>query len=195
MRRAIRQLLLPTALVAVALIAPAQASASTLDVQRDCADSDVFERKHSRADLQATLDNVQGDLAEYGTCRQMILAALAAMKSKANKSNDPGGGGASADLNGDGVITPKEKKVAAKRAKEAREKRNQQIAAVSDDLIQDEAATASGDGGSGGSSLPLILALVALVCAGAGGGLWYASKRNPAVANALRRVPVPFRNS
>ncbi len=69
----------------------------------------------------------------------MILAALAAMKSKANKSNDPGGGGASADLNGDGVITPKEKKVAAKRAKEAREKRNQQIAAVSDDLIQDEA--------------------------------------------------------
>jgi hypothetical protein len=196
MERAIRQLLLPTALVALALIAPAQASASTLDVQRDCADSDVFERKHSRSDLQATLNNVQGDLAEYGTCKQMIQAALAALKTKSGKSSGPGGSGASADLDGDGVVTPAEKKVAAKRAKEARERRNEQIAAVSDDLIQDDAATASGDGGgSGGSSLPLILALAALLCAGVGGGLWYASKRNPAVANALRRVPVPFRNS
>jgi hypothetical protein len=41
----------------------------------------------------------------------------------------------------------------------------------------------------------MVLILVALLCAGTGGGLWYASKRNPAVANALRRVPLPFRNS
>jgi hypothetical protein len=191
MERVIQQLLLPTTLVALALVVPAQAHASVLDVQRDCADSDTFERKHSRADLQATLNDVQADLAEYGTCKQMIQAALAALKGKGGKSN---GSGASADLNGDGVITPKEKKIAAKRAKQAREKRNQQIAAVSDDLLQDDAATAGGDS-SGGSSLPLILALVALLCASVGGGLWYASKRNPAVANALRRVPVPFRNS
>jgi len=195
MERVIRQLLLPTVIVALALIAPAQASASVLEVQRDCADSDVFEHDHSRKDLQNTLSEVQADLAEYGTCKQMILAELAALKAKGGGPNGPGDDGRSADLNGDGVVTQTEKKIAAKRAKQAREKRNEQIAAISDDLVQDDAAAASGDGGSGGSSLPLILALVALVCAGVGGGLWYASKRNPAVANALRRVPVPFRNS
>lgn len=195
MERAIRQLMLPTVLVVLALLAPAQAAtASTLDVQRDCADSDVFEKKHSRADLRATLPKVQADLAEYGTCKQMILAALAALKTKAGASGS-GGGTIDPDLNGDGVVTPTEKRIAAKRAKEKREKRNKQIAAVSDDLVQDDAATVSGGGGSGGSSLPLILTLVALLCAGLGGGLWYASKRNPAVANTLRRVPLPFRNT
>jgi outer membrane receptor protein involved in Fe transport len=193
MERAIRQLMLPTVLVVLALLAPATATASTLDVQRDCADSDVFEKKHSRSDLRATLPKVQADLAEYGTCKQMIMAALAALKTKAGASGT--GGGIDPDLNGDGVVTPTEKRIAAKKAKEKREKRNKQIAAVSDDLIQDEAATAGGSGGSGGSSLPLILTLAALLCAGVGGGLWYASKRNPAVANTLRRVPLPFRNS
>lgn len=188
--------MLPTVLVLLALIAPAQASASTLAVQRDCADSDVFERKHSRADLEATLKEIQADVDEYSDCKRMILAALAAAKAKgAGNPDGPGGaGGASADINGDGVITPAEKRIAAKRAKEAREKRSQQIAAVSDDLIQDDDASAGG-GSSDGPSLPLILLLVALVCAGTGGGLWYASKRNPSVANALRRVPLPFRNS
>lgn len=192
MERAIRKLLLPTALVLLALVAPAQASASALDVQRDCADSDVFERKHSRADLQRALNEVQADLAEYGTCKQMIQAELAALSGKSGGAGG-GGGATTADLDGDGVVTPTEKRIAAKRAQRKRKQENRQIAAISDDLIQDDdAATATGDGGSGGSSLPLILALVALLLAGAGGGLWYASKRNPAVANALRRVPVPF---
>jgi outer membrane receptor protein involved in Fe transport len=199
MKRAIRQLTLPAALAVLALLVPAQvASASPLAVQQDCADSDVLERKHSRADLQKTLKNIQGDVDEYTDCEKMVLAALAGMK-KGKASGNGGAGGAGAidpDLNGDGVVTPREKRIAAKKAKERRERRNRQIAAVSDDLVQDDAAVATGDGGgSGGSSLPLILGLVALVCAGAGGGLWYASKRNPGVANALSRVPLPFRNS
>jgi hypothetical protein len=92
-------------------------------------------------------------------------------------------------------VTPKEKRIAAKRAKQRREQRDRQIAAVDEDLIQDDAAAASGGDSSGGTPLPLILALIALACAGIGGGLWYASKRNPAFANTLRRVPLPFRNS
>lgn len=198
MERAIRHLLLPSLLIVVALIAPAQASASSLAVLRDCADSDSFERQHSRADLLRARSEIQADLAEYGTCGQMIQAALAALKEGGGGSGAGGSGGAiDADLNGDGVITPKERKVAAKKAKQQREKRNEQLAAITDDLVQDDTeAAGAGDGGSGSdSSLPLILALLALVGAGAGGGLWYASKRNPAVANALRRVPLPFRNS
>lgn len=196
MERAIRQLLLPTIAIAIALLAPAQASGSSLAVLRDCADSDSFERNHSRADLLQARSEIQADLAEYGTCGQMIQAELASLKKGGSGGSGGSGSGASADLDGDGVVTPKERKIAAKKAKLQREKRNRKIAAISDDLVQDDAATASGDGGSGGgSSLPLILALVALVCAGAGGGLWYASKRNPGFANALRRVPLPFRNS
>jgi hypothetical protein len=196
MKRAIRQFTLPAALIALALLVPAQAAtASVLDVQRDCADSDVFERKHSRADLQATLKRIQGDVDEYTDCEKMVLAALAGGP-KAGASSK---GAPDADLNNDGVVTSKERRIAAERAKrqrEKREKRNRQIASIDQGLLDDAAAaTGSGGDGSGGMPLPLVLALIALGCAGAGGGLWYASQRNPAVANAFRRVPLPFRNS
>jgi len=197
MNRAIRHLLLPTAFVVLAILMPAQATASVLAVEQDCADSDTFERKHSEADLRAALGQIQADLAEYGTCRQMINAALAAMtKDQASKdSGDGGPGAAAADIDGDGVVTPEEKAVAARKAKAKQKQRNQEIAAVSDELVQDDVAVATGDDDSGGMSLPLILAIVALICAGIGGGLWYAAKRNPAFANALRRVSPPFGNS
>jgi hypothetical protein len=194
MKTAIRQLLLPTALVVLVLLVPAQAaSASVLAVQQDCADSDTFERKHSRADLQNTLKQIQGDVDEYTDCEKMVLAALASSK-KAGGPGGAGGGAPDADLNNDGVVTPKEKRIAAQRAKRQREQRDRQIAAVDEDLIQDDAAASLGDDDSGGTPLPLILALIALACAGIGGGLWYASQRNPALANAFRRVPLPFRN-
>lgn len=194
MKRAIRQLMLPTALVVLALLVPAQAAhASVLGVQRDCADSDTLERKHSRADLKNTLNQIQGDVDEYTDCERMVRAALAASN---GRGGGAGGGGIDPDLNNDGVVTPKERRIAKRLAKQRREQRDRQIAAVDEDLIQDDAAASSGGGSdSGGTPLPLILALIALGCAGIGGGLWYASKRNPAFANALRRVPLPFRNS
>lgn len=199
MKRTIRQLLLPTTFVVLAILLPVQAaSASAIDVQRDCGDSDVFERKHSRADLEAALRDPQADLAEYGTCKQMILAELAALaKTDTSKNSDDGDGpgATAADIDGDGVVTPEEKAVAAKKAKQRQKQRNQEIAAISDDLVQDNAATAAGDSDSGGPSLPLILGIIALLCAGIGGGVWYAAKRNPAFANALRRVAPPFGNS
>lgn len=192
MKRAIRQLTLPTALAVLVLLVPAQAAnASVLAVQQDCADSDSFERKHSRADLKRTLKQIQADLAEYGTCKEMIQDALAALKTGGGAG---GAGGPNADLNGDGIVTPKERRIAAKLERERREQRERQLAGIDEDLVQDGAG-ASGGGGSGGMPLPLILTLVALGCATLGGGLWYASQRNPAVANAFRRVQLPFRNS
>lgn len=196
-----RQIILSVALAVLALLVPAQAAtASPLDVQRDCADSDTFEREHSRADLRKTLRQIQGDVDEYTDCEKMILAALAGGEPKAGAASTGEGGGAQdADLNDDGVVTPKEKRIARERAKERREKRdsqNRQIASIDESLLDDDvAAVTSGGGGSDGTPLPLILALVALGCAGVGGGLWYASQRNPAVANAFRRVPIPFRQN
>ena len=196
MKRAIRQLMLPTALVVLALLVPAQAAhASVLGVQRDCADSDTLERTHSRSDLQNTLKQIQGDVDEYTDCERMVLAELASLEGRGGGSGGSGGR-IDPDLNNDGIVTPKERRIARKLAKQRREQRDRQIAAVDEDLIQDGAAASSGGGSdSGGTPLPLILALIALGCAGIGGGLWYASKRNPAFANALRRVPLPFRNT
>lgn len=187
--------MLPATLVVLGLLLPTQATASVLAVQQDCADSDVFEQKHSTGDLKDTLAEIPADLTEYGTCRQMILATLAKRKSD-NGPKDPGSpSGPAADLDGDGVVTPEEKAVVAKKAKDRQEQRNKEIAQVSDELVQDDAAAVAADGDSGGTSLPLILTIVALLCAGIGGGLWYAAKRNPAVANALRRVSPPYSSS
>src|SRR6476469_797246 len=105
MKRTIRQLLLPTTFVVLAILVlmPA-ATASALPVRQDCGDSDQLEHNHSEADLRAALDEIQADLAEYGTCKQMILAELAAL-AKADKSDKSGGGPTAnaADLDGDGV--------------------------------------------------------------------------------------------
>jgi hypothetical protein len=189
--------MLPTALVVLALLVPAQAAqASVLGVQQDCADSDTLERNHSRADLKNTLNQIQGDVDEYTDCERMVRAELASLNGEGGGPGGADGGAVDADLNDDGVVTPNEKRIAKKRAKQQREQRDRQIAAVDEDLIQDDAVVSSGGGSdSGGTPLPLILALIALGCAGIGGGLWYASKRNPAVANAFRRVPLPFRNN
>ncbi|NLT07543.1 MAG: hypothetical protein GXY03_14725 [Solirubrobacterales bacterium] len=206
MTKTIRQLLLPAAIVVLALLAPALATASPLDVQRDCADSDVFERTHSRADLKRALGQIQADLGEYGTCGQMIRAELARL----NRERGGGGGGGptaeAADLDGDGVISPEEE--AAARMGGGGSKPGDgdlppkgQVGLVHDggdrdgDSDDDAGTVAATSGGGGGGSLPLILAIVALALAAIGGGLWYAGKRNPAVGNALRRVPIPFRNS
>jgi len=204
MTKTIRQLLLPAILVALAVIAPAQASANALDVQRDCADSDVFEREHSKASLKAALRELQADAEEYTDCGQMIRDALAAMK------GGGGGGGASIasnDLDGDGVISPEEEQIAEEKAEKRKERAKKQAEKARDLLAakgfevdegdDDSSGTVAtaGGGGGGSSSLGLILAIVALACAAIGGGLWYAGKHNPAIGNALRRVPVPFRNS
>jgi hypothetical protein len=189
--------MLLTALAALALLASAPAaSASSIAVQRDCADSDVFEQNHSRADLKRALKDIQGDVDEYTDCEKMILSALAG-KASASGNSGGNGGGNSADLDGDGVVSPAERRVAAERAERERERRDRQLAAIDDELIDDgdEAGAGAGGGGSDDVPLPAILAAIALACAGIGGGLWYASKRNPAFANTLRRVPLPFRNS
>jgi hypothetical protein len=182
MKRPIRQLTLLTTLLVAAFVPAHAAVASPLEVLQDCADSDVFEQKHSRSDLNRARGEIPADLAEYATCRRLIAAALAAGGSKGGKDGS-GPGGADANL------TPAERRRAAKRKRAERRR----LAAVEDALApdDDDSGLVVGDDSSGGTPLPLILTLIALACLGIGGGVWYASRRNPAVANALRRVPLP----
>lgn len=209
MIRTVRLLLLPAALVALLLIVPAHAAASPLAVLRDCADSDFFEKRHSVADLKRARDQIQADLGEYGTCGRMIQRELA--KRRAEKG--PKATGSSVvpvDLDGDGQISDRERRIAELNAQTGgrsgtgrggSDGRTQvaQVPGVDIDPGDDDDDSSSGtvatSGGGGGSSLALILAVAALACGAVGGGLWYAGKRNPAVGNALRRVPIPFRNS
>ncbi len=184
MKRAIRQLTLLTVFGLLALVPAPAALASPLEVLQDCADSDTFEREHSRRDLNRARGQIPADLAEYATCRRLIAAALAAGGGKGGKLGGPGNGaGAGANL------TPAERRAAARRRLAERER----LASAENGLDPDGSAAGSiaGDGASDDTPLPLILTLIALGCLGAGGGIWYAARRNPAVANALRRVSLP----
>lgn len=190
MKRALRHSVLLTALL---VILPATAAAtSPITIVRDCADSDSLEGSYSNADLKRAVNRVRGDLAEYSNCKAIIQAAIG----KGPKAGGKGGGRIDPDLNNDGVVTPRERRIAKKLQRAARREKRE-LAAIGDSLSPDgDSASAGGSGGgSGGSSLPMILSLIALALLVAGTGLWYTARRNPAVANALRRVPLPGKHS
>jgi hypothetical protein len=189
MKRALRHFVLLAALLA---LVPATAAATSPNaILQDCLDSDSLEGDYSNRDLSEAVKLVRGDRAEYSNCKAIILAAR-----KGRKAGPSGDGGLpDADLNDDGVVTPKERRIAKKRARAARREQGE-LAAIGDTLSPDgDLPAGGGSGGSGGSSLPMILTLIALALLAAGGGLWYTAKRNPAVANALRRVPLPGKHS
>jgi hypothetical protein len=193
----IRKLLLPAALLAVAmaLVAAAPASAGWKEVLIDCANNDPIQGDYKRHVLQEAKQHVTGDRLAYTECTAEISAAIAKLsKSKGGSGDGDGGAGGApnADLNGDGVVTPAEKR----KAKEKKERQEQSVASVNDTLKPDGDAgsgTLAGDTASDDSSLPLILAIVLAALLVAAGGAWYAAQRNPAIANALRRVPLPGR--
>ncbi|HYJ00510.1 MAG TPA: hypothetical protein VEX36_12645 [Thermoleophilaceae bacterium] len=189
MKRALRHFVLLAALLA---LVPATAAATSPNtILQDCLDSDSLEGDYSNRDLNEAVKLVRGDRAEYSNCKAIILAARKGRKAGAGKGVPP-----DADLNNDGVVTPKEKRIAKQRARAARREQGE-LAAIGDSLSPDDADASGtgGAGGSGGSSLPMILTLIALALVAVGGGLWYTAKRNPAVANALRRVPLPGKHS
>lgn len=192
MKRALRHFVLLTALLA--LVPATAAAVAPIKIVQDCGDSDSLEGSYSNGDLQKALKLVRGDLAEYSNCKSVIAAAIgkgpkAGASGKDGEPIDP-------DLNNDGVVTPKERRIAKQRERAAR-RESRELSAIGDSLSPDAGdSTAAGSGdSSGGGSLPMILTLIALALLAVGGGLWYTAKRNPAVANALRRVPLPGKHS
>lgn len=190
MKRAFRHIVLLTALLA--LVPATAAATSPITIVRDCADSDSLEGSYSNADLKRAVNRVRGDLAEYSNCKSIIQAAIGQGPKAGGKRGAP----IDPDLNNDGVVTPRERRIAKKLEREARRK-DRELAAIGDSLSPDgdSSATGGSGGSSGGGSLPMILTLIALALLAVGVGLWYTAKRNPAVANALRRVPLPGKHS
>lgn len=190
MKRLLRQILLPAVLAAaaMALVAAGPASAAGWkQILRDCVYNEGLKGKYTRAELNNAKRHITGERIAYTECTSEIQAALSRLGGKGKgKSGGKGAYGVSDDLDGDGVVTKAERKRAAKiRAQRERDA----IAAANDALESDSASGGPGGGSSGGGGLPLILAVAGLTLAATGGGTWYAARRNPAIANALRRVP------
>lgn len=196
MKRAIRQLIVLAAVLAA--LPAATAVAGPYDILRDCLDDERVQGDYTDAQLQNALRKLTGDANEYSNCRAIIGAEIGGGGGSGGDGSPNGGGGGGGgangrydpDLDGDGKISPAERRKAKEWRERERERERRQIASIGDGfgggahpngIVPDRAS-------SGGMPLPLILALVALTLAAIGGGTWYAAQRNPAVANALRRV-------
>gem|GEM_PF-4038549 len=181
-------------LVALACAAAPAQAATWERVLRDCVlHDDGLHGHYTRSQLQEAKRNVTGERVAYTECLAEISAAMNTPAGP--KKGSPTGGklhGVVLDRNGDGVVTPAEKRAAKREARE----RKDELDDANDTLKQDAGGLAGGgsDDSSGGG-LGLILAIVALSLLAIGAAAWYAARRNPTIANALRRVPLPGRHS
>src|ERR1700710_1110179 len=95
-----RPLLILTTTLALLASATGAASASGLDVIRDCTDDEVMSKTYTQKEYRDALRQFAADGDQYGNCRDVIRraqAAAAAAKPKssgANVAGAPTGGGA-----------------------------------------------------------------------------------------------------
>jgi hypothetical protein len=201
-----RHLIAP-ALLLLALALPAAVQASPDAVVRDCAEDGSVDGKYSNADKQAALKKIPADLDEYSDCRAAISGAIGsgpkagAAKKKgdgggAGATNGGGGGGATidADTNGDGKVTAAEKAAAGKtnlalKQDEKRKDTEASLGSPKTDPTKVGAIDASET--SNGVSAPVIASIAALALLAAVAALFFLGRRNPGIAQAMRRVPVP----
>jgi hypothetical protein len=186
-------------LIALACAATPASAATWERVLRDCVlHDDGLHGSYTRSQLQEAKRNVTGERLAYTECLAEISAAMnATHKAKGGSSDGTGNGddafgGIDPDLNGDGVVTPAEKR----KAKKIAERQRDDVDQANNALRQDVAGGVGDDdssSGDGGLGLALAIAAIALLAIGA--AAWYAARRNPTIANALRRVPLPGRHS
>ena len=205
----VRHLFAP-ALILMVLAFPAAGQASPEAVVRDCAKDGSVDGKYSDKDKRAALKEIPADLNEYSDCRAAIKASIGAGGPKAGISTKPpgsggggsagsGGGGAGggrADTNGDGKVSPAERKaadnieVALKRDKD---RKSTEIALGDRKTDPAKVGAIDASNTSNGLPLPVILAIAALALLAAAAATLLLGRRNPRVAQALRRVPLPAR--
>ena len=99
-----RRPLLTLATTLALLAAAATASASGLDVIRDCTDDEVMSKTYSQKEYRDALKELAADADQYGNCRDVIkraqAAALAAGKKKGDGSGDGNAAGAGSSGSG-----------------------------------------------------------------------------------------------
>ena len=182
--------LLLTALAALAALALAPlAAASPTAVVRDCAEDGSLDGSYSDADKRAALGQIPADIDEYSDCRSVIGGSLDGGKATATAGSD----GTSSP--GAAAATPQaRRKAEARRAEKIRQARIQRARKVREKRLGARAVDPRDPGvfrtanTANGMPLPFTLALVALALIAVAGGLFTLWRRNPAFADAVRRV-------
>ena len=207
MTKRVRHLFAPALILMVLAFPAAAAQASPGAVVRDCAEDGSVDGNYSDADKRAALKQIPADLDEYSDCRSAISGSIGPKATGSKKSGGGGGavgnsgsggsGDSAADTNGDGVVTPAEKK-SAKRTEVAlkRDDKRKATEVALGDPKTNPAKVGAIDASqtSNGVSLPVILAVVALALLACAAALLILGRRKPGVAQALRRVPIPGRS-
>lgn len=181
--------LLLTALAALAaLVLAPLAAASPTAVVRDCAEDGSLDGSYSDADKRAALGQIPADIDEYSDCRSVIGGSLDGGKGTATAgSNGTSSPGAAA-------ATPQARKAEARRAEKIRQARIQRARKIREKTLGARAVDPRDPGvfraanTANGMPLPFTLALVALALIAVAGGLFTLWRRNPAFADAVRRV-------
>lgn len=209
-RRATHSLAPVAIFVALALLLPALAQASSADVIRDCAEDGVVDGDYSNAELREAGRRLPADLDEYSDCRAEIRSEIrngpsAGAASGPGLSGGAGGGdggggaagsssGVGDDLSGSGSGAAGDGSSSGSAAESARQRemaRADTESLLGDRNVDPAAAGAFDDEGTAnGLPLPVLLAIIALVLLAMAGALYTLRKRRPAlVEGALRRVP------
>ena len=202
-------------LVALALFTAGPAMASPDDVVRDCADDGFVEiDRHSRSDLRQGRNRIPADLDAYSDCKAQIDEALDNPRAGValNKDGFPGGdgtgrGGSGGDGSGGdgsaggsgsgGSAGPDEPSAEEEQRAAAAVERKRQLARKDTESLLGERNVKPGTAGAlapadtaNGISLPLLLAIIALVLGLAAGVVVALGRRDPELfAGTLGRLP------
>ena len=195
--------------VVLALFTAGPAMASPDDVVRDCADDGFVETdRHSRQDLRQGRNRIPADLDAYSDCKAQIDEALDKPRANASGSDGfPGGDGAGGGntTGGSGSTNASDGSGAAgsdapltEEEAAAAERKRQLARADTESLLGDRNVNPGTAGAfeqantANGISLPLLLAIIALVLGLAAGAVVALRRRNPELfAGTLGRVPFP----
>ena len=197
-------------LVVAALCSAALATASPLAVVRDCAEDGFVETdRHSRKDLRQGRNRIRADLDAYSDCKAQIDEALdkprktgpAAGASSPGDGPPGSGGGSGGDRSGAGAgSTGSDRPLTEEEQRDpAAAERKRQTARADTESLLGERKVNPGTAGAidqadtaNGISLPLLLAIIALVAALGAGAVLTLRRRNPELfAGTLGRFPFP----
>jgi hypothetical protein len=185
--RAVRHLLILGALAALALPAPAFASAD--QVIRDCARDGRLDQKYSNSELRRARNNLPADLDEYSDCRDVIAAAIKGGSDKGIGSGSPGIG--ATDPAGEAAAQATDQGDLAAIASGTGPKPSVDVGGTS--LSPDSSGFFNVGGAANQVPLPLLLALILLSLFALASGLGALRERVPALGEVpfLSKIPAP----
>jgi hypothetical protein len=189
--RAVRHLLIIGALAALALPAPAFASAD--QVISDCARDGQLDRHYSNAELRHARNNLPADLDEYSDCRDVIASAIKGGSDRGLGAGSPGVG--ATDPAGEAAAKAKDQSELAAVANGDGKKPSIEVGGTK--LAPDSSGFFNLGGAANDVPLPLLLALLLLSVLALASGVGALRERVPALARVplLSKIPswrVPF---